>query len=88
MSNEWERLAQGNIHGVRITDEINFIHKDEVPQDRDIRYAAYVLDYRPLKPEPLLVRITVGGDRLSYDDDAGSPASNLLETKIYLIVLY
>ena len=30
------------------------------------------------------MRITVGGDRLDYNDDAGSPAANLLETKILL----
>ena len=47
-------------------------------------YALYVCDYRPLKDEPYRVRITVGGDKLEYLDDAGSPAANLLETKILL----
>ena len=28
------------------------------------------------------MRITVGGDRLIYLDDAGSPAANLMETKL------
>ena len=41
-------------------------------------------DYRPLKKEPFQVRITVGGDKLDYLDDAGSPAANMLETKILL----
>jgi len=43
-----------------------------------------VCDYRPLKDEPYHVRITVGGDKLNYNDDAGSPAANLLETKILI----
>ena len=32
----------------------------------------------------LRVRITVSGDKLPYHDDAGSPAADLLETKILL----
>ena len=28
--------------------------------------------------------MTVGGDRLSYENDSGSPAANLLETKVLL----
>ena len=72
------------MHGARSTDTGNFIHKYEVPQDRDISYATYVLYYRTLKSEPYRVRITVGGERLSYDNDAGSPAANLLEAKVLL----
>ena len=45
-------------------------------------YASLVLYYRPLKSEPNRVRITVGGDRLTYTSDAGSPSANLLETKL------
>ena len=84
MSNERGRLAQENKHGVRATDTIGFIYKHEVPEGRDVTYATYVLDYRPLKVEPYRVRITVDGNRLSYDDNAGSPAANLLETKVLL----
>ena len=32
LSNEWGRLAQGNTHGARATDTIDFIHQHEVPQ--------------------------------------------------------
>ena len=82
LSNEWGRLAQGNDNGVVSTDTIDFIHKEEVPDGRDVTYATFVLDYRPLKSEPHRVRITVGGDKLSYTADAGSPAANMLETKV------
>ncbi len=84
LSNEYGRLAQGNKYGVRSTDTIEFITKEEVPAGRDVTYASFVCDYRPLKSEPYRIRIVVGGDRLSYDDDAGSPATDLLETKILL----
>ena len=84
LSNEFGRLAQGNKHGVRSTNTIDFIHKHEVPSGRDITYASFVCDYRPLKSEPYRVRIVVGGDKLSYPSDAASPATDLLETKILL----
>ena len=39
---------------------------------------------KPLKKDTHRVRITVRGDRLSCLDDTGSPAANLLETKLLL----
>ena len=54
------------------------------PQNRDVTYASFVLDYRPLKSEPNCVHITVGGDRLTYNSDSGSPAANLLKTKLLI----
>jgi hypothetical protein len=81
ISNEWGRLAQGNDSGVHFNDVIDFISQQEVPRDRDVTYATYVLDYRPLNSQAHIIRITVGGDKLSYPDDAGSPAANILETK-------
>ena len=80
LSNEWGRLAQGNKYGVSSTDTIYFINEYEVPIGRNARYVTYVLDYRPLKDKQSRVRITVGGDRLIYLGDAGSPAANLMET--------
>ena len=42
------------------------------------------MDYRPLKTEPDRVRITVGGDKLTYHKDAGSSAANIMETKLLI----
>ena len=84
LSKEWGRLAQDNIHGFMSTYTIDFIHKHEVPRDRDVTYATYVLDHRPLKDEKFRVRITVGGNTLTYIGNAGSPAENLLEAKILI----
>ena len=44
-----------------------------------VTYTTFVLDHRPLKTEPWRVCITVGGDRLTYDDDFGSPAANIIK---------
>ena len=84
LSNEWGRLAQGNKHNVTSTDTIDFIYQHEVPSDRDVTYATFVLDYRPLKSELYRVRITCGGNKLSYPLDDGSPAADMLETKILI----
>ena len=84
LSNELGRLAQG-IHGrVVATDTIDFIHRSEVPAGKKVTYANFICDFRPLKSEPYRVRLTVGGDRLPYDNDAGSPAAALLETKLVI----
>ena len=80
LSNEWGRLAKGNKYGVQYTDTIAFITKNEVPLNRDVTYASFICDKQPLKPEPFRIRVVVGGDHLSYDEDAGSPATDLLET--------
>ena len=52
LSNEWGRLAQGNVHGVNATDTIDFIQHTQVPTGRDITYATFVCDYKPLKSRP------------------------------------
>ena len=77
-------MAQGNTNGVRHTNTIDFVHKHEVPGDRDVTYATFVLDHRPLKTEEYRDRITVGVNMLSYEEDSGSPAANLLETKVLI----
>jgi hypothetical protein len=83
LSNEFGRLSQGH-DSVIGTDTIDYIHLSEVPSDNKVTYGNFICDYRPLKSEPYRVRLTVGGDKLPYDDDAGSPAASLLETKLIL----
>ena len=78
------RLAQRNVHGVKGTDTITFIYKGEVPSNKKVTYVSFTCDFRPLKEEQHRVRITVGVDKLDYYDDTGSPANNLLETKILI----
>jgi len=82
LSNELGRLAQGIGDRVVGTDTIDFIMKQEVPKGKKVTYANFICDHRPLKEVEWRVRLTVGGDRLDYNYDAGSPAASILETKL------
>lgn len=84
LSNEWGRLADGNDAGMKGTQTIAFMPQSLVPSDKKVTYATMACDYRPLKDEKHRVRITVGRDKLPYHEDAGSPAADLLETKLLL----
>ena len=84
LSNDWGRLAQGNIHGVKGTDTIKFISKNNIPSNKNVTYASFIYNFRLLKEEQYRARITVGRDNLEYSYDAGSLAANLLETKIII----
>ena len=84
LSNEFGRLAQVINGGVTATDTIDFITKEEVPKEKKVTYGNFICDHRPLKSEEWKVRLTVGGDKLSYDADAGSTVASLLETKLIL----
>lgn len=73
LSNEFGRIAQGNDAGVKYTDACEFIYVWEVPTNKKVTYANWVLDYRPLKNGPYRIRLVVGGDKLDYAGDSGSP---------------
>lgn len=74
----------GNKHGVTATDTMEFIYKHELPLGAKVTYANFVCDERPLKEEKFRVRLVVGGDKLTYEEDAGSPAASILETKLLI----
>ena len=82
LGNEFGRLAQGIPNRVIGTDTIDFIAKHLISANKKVAYANFICDYRPLKSEPYRVRPTIGGDILPYYDDAGAPATSLLETKL------
>ena len=84
LSNELGRLSNGVDGRIVGTNTIAFIHKHEVPPNKKVTYANMVCDHRPLKSEPDRVRLTVGGDRLDYAHDVGSPTASLLEAKLLL----
>ena len=83
VTNELGRLAQG-IYNTKGNNVIAFIIKSNVPSDRIVTYANMVCDYIPHRQEKYRVRLTVGGDRLTYNDDVSSPTASLLETKLLL----
>ena len=53
LSNKWGRLVQGNDSDIAATDTLYFIHKHEVPNDRDVTYATFVLDHGPHKTKKI-----------------------------------
>ena len=84
LSNELGRLSNGVGTRIKGTNTIEFIHKSDVPSHKIVTYANLVCDHRLLKPEPNRVCLTVGGDRLDYAYDVGSPTASLLEAKLLL----
>ena len=43
-----------------------------------------VCNYRPLKEEKYRVRLTIGGDKLDYNQETASPTADLIDTKILI----
>lgn len=85
-ANEFGRLAQGIGGRVKGTDTIRFIHKDEIPHNRfkDCTYGKFVCEEKPNKAEVQRTRLTVGGDRINYPDEVGTPTADLLLVKTHL----
>ena len=85
-ANEFGRLAQGIGGRIKGTNTIFFINKDDVPQDRfkDVTYGKFVCDLRPNKAEVQRTRLTVGGDKVNYPNDVGTPTADLTLVKTHL----
>ncbi len=85
-ANEFGRLAQGIGNRIKGTDTIFFIHKHQVPQDRfkDVTYAKFVWELKPNKTETHQTRLMVGGDKVHYPGDVGTPTANLTLVKIHV----
>ena len=56
-----------------------------MPIGKQVAYVSFVYNHRLLKTETWRAHLVVGGDKLNYDSDAGSPAFNLVETNILII---
>ena len=83
-SNDTGRLAQVVGNRVRGENTIFFIHHKEVPAGKRVTYGCIFVSIRPNKAETKHVRITVGGDKLSYDRPTATQCSRLITTKILL----
>ena len=71
---------------VKGTDTMFSINKHQVPLDRwkDMAYGRIVCNERPQKLEVNRTRITVGGDKINYPDDCGTPTADLMLVKLLL----
>ena len=85
-ANEFGRLAQGVGGRIQGTNTIFFIHKHQIPTDRwkDITYAKFVCELKPNKVEVHRTRLTVGGDKVHYPGDVGTPTADLTLVKMHL----
>ena len=83
LRNELGCLTQSNDAGVPHQDAMDLIFY-EMPNNTKVANANFVCDIHPPKSEPWRVHLVVGGDKLIYDNDAGSPAASLLETKLLI----
>ena len=83
-ANELGRLADGIPGRVKGTGTIGFLHRRDIPRGRTVTYSNFVCDLKPLKDEKHRVRVTIGGDRLTYDHETAAPTAGLLDTKIII----
>ena len=85
-ANEFGRLAQGVGGRIQGTNTIFFIHKYQVPVDRlgDVTYAKFVVELKPNKAEVHRTRLTVGGDKVHYPGDVGTPTADLILVKVHV----
>ena len=82
MSNELGIPAQVNDAGVKSNNCVDFIYHQCVPNDRNVTHAKFVCDYRILKSDQYIISLLVGGDKLDYALDEGSPTAPMLDTKL------
>ncbi len=78
-ANEFGRLAQGVGNQIKGTNTIYFIHNHQVPNDwfKDVTCAKFVVELKPNKEEMHRTRQTVGGNKVHYPGDVGTPTADL-----------
>jgi hypothetical protein len=85
MTKELARLAQGLDGITEGTNTIFYMSHDEIrniPKDRTVTYARTVVDYRPQKTDPNRVRITVGGNLITYPGEVTTRTAEMVTNKI------
>ena len=85
-SNDMCRLFRGigkNTEGkgkrVEGTDTFFIIYYHDIPVDilKEITYTSVVCEVRPQKEDPNRTQITIGGNRICYPGDVGTPTASL-----------
>ena len=63
-----------------------FNHKSEVSADqfKDVTYGKINCNFKAKKEEKNQTRMTVGGDRINYPGDCGTPTADVLTVKLLL----
>ena len=83
---ELGRLAQGLPGTIAGTNTLVFITKSDIPSEQpsDITYGRIVAHFRPKKEDPYRICLTVGGNRINFPGDCGTPTADMLTTKLLL----
>ena len=68
------------------TNTCHFIKKEQVPKDRfkDVTYGKFECTERPQKAEKHRTRLVMGGNRINYPGEVGTPTAEMLLVKILL----
>ena len=66
------------------TETIRFIHVNNIPQGTRITYAKIVCADRPEKENPIRVRLTIGGNLITYDGTTCTKAAEMPTVKIFI----
>ena len=69
---------------VKGTNTLFAIHRHNVPTNKTAANMCMVADFRPQKPDPHWIRITVGGSKISVDYDIETPTADLSTAKILI----
>ena len=77
---------QGMPGRVEGTNTLFAIRREDIPAARwrDITYGRIVVSFRPEKKDSNRVRLTVGGDRINYPGDCGTPTADMITVKMLL----
>jgi hypothetical protein len=83
MANEIGHFAQALKCGVKGTNTIKFIRREDIPVGRKATYGSFVVVIKNHKEETECTRLTVGGDQIEYPGDkstrtAGLSTANML----------
>ena len=88
--NKFSRLAQGGSKSrlpskrVEGADTIFFVSKHAIPKGKKKTYANFFCNIKLSKTEMNRVRLTVGGNKLTYNGNPSSLAISLMDLKIHL----
>jgi hypothetical protein len=85
MSKELHPLAQGKA-GITTTTNTIFIlaHKDIccIPTNQAVTYACIVIDHCPQKEDPNRIRITIGGNLITYPFEVITHTTDMVSSKL------
>ena len=69
---------------VKGTNTMFVIHRRNVPAHKTAAHVQMVADFRPQKPDPHRIRITIGGSKITVEYDVSTPTADLSTAKILI----